>query len=117
MVKSSRPTPRLAIIRALRQDEPKTVAEWSVQRLASFVDDQLRYWGAQSVISGSKRRLRLRRYWSDRPLSECNCVVVTTGEARRLSRAGRRRVAFPPQLAHLMNQMRATDEQIDVWLN
>jgi hypothetical protein len=106
--------PRAKYGRALKRNDPNGTQDWTPQRLQEFVNNQMDYWGEQSVISGSRRRLMLRRFFDDRPLNDLNCVVITTGEAKRL-RPGASRVqaVYPPRLVRLMAEKRLTDMDID----
>lgn len=82
----------------------------------AFVAQQLEVWSHRSALSGRMEHLRLRRFWPDRPLSECNCVVVTARENHRLSRHPHDWLAlFPRQLITRMKKLRKTDKAIDAW--
>ena len=103
--------------RGLWDTERQTVETWAPYRLTEFVQGQFKYWGGRSVISGSSRRICLRRFWPDRPLSECNVVILTSAEALRLrqllSDGGDWQALYPANVRALMQEMRLTDEECD----
>lgn len=84
----------------------------------AFVAEQFAACNNRSALSGvggALSHLRVRRFWQDRPLSECNCVVVTACESRQLSRLPHHDwlSLFPAPVVERMQQLRAMDEAIE----
>jgi hypothetical protein len=76
----------------------------------SFAACQLKRFNYRSVISGSKKGLRLRRFWPDVALNDWNCVVVTKQENQSLAHARQPFAKFSPLLISLMQTHRQLDE-------
>ncbi len=76
----------------------------------NFALCQLKRFNYRSVISGSKKGLRLRRFWPDVALNDWNCVVVTKRENQALAHARQPFAKFSPLLVSLMQTHRELDE-------
>jgi hypothetical protein len=72
----------------------------------AFVTSVLDAAHRRSAISGATERLRIRRFWSELPLSLENAVVVTADENRVLGRKKHWLELFPADLVARMTAWR-----------
>lgn len=75
-----------------------------------FAKRQLQRFGYCSVVSGERKKLRLRRFWPDVELNDWNCVVVTKNENQSLAHTSDWLAHFPPFIVSLMKVQRELDE-------
>jgi hypothetical protein len=66
----------------------------------------------QSIVSGKRTQLRLRRFWPDLPFSEWNAAVVTARENNTLARSKDWLACFPAPFVEAMRRNRTRYEEI-----